>query len=247
MMIRFDGRTALVTGGTSGLGLAAAKLLASLGARVVIAARNAGRGSAAARESGARFVEMDVTDAASVSRALEALDPVDVLVHSAGALARGDVADLATDDFEAMLRVNLTGFFHVAKGVLPGMIARGFGSIVAIASYLGLHGGSGQTPAYNASKGGLVALVRSLAVRHGKDGVRVNAVCPALVPTPLNRDFLEGAQNPEALRRELVARHPLGRLGRPEDVANAAAFLASDAASWITGVALVVDGGQTAR
>ena len=246
-MIRFDGKRALVTGGTDGIGLACARLLRSLGADVVVTGRDEKKGAAAAAASGARYVRMDVADEASVDSACAAAGDRDVLVHSAGILTRGDVTDVDAALFETTLRVNVTGFFLVARRVLPPMIARKSGSLVAIASYLGLHAGAGMTPAYNASKGGLIALVRTMAVRHGPDGVRVNAVCPAFVPTALNRDFIEGAPDPEAKRRELEARHPLGRLGTPEDVASAVAFLASDAAAWITGVPLVVDGGQTAR
>lgn len=246
-MIRFDGLRALVTGGTDGIGLATAKLVASLGGEVVVSGRDERRGAAAAAAANARYVRMDVGDAKSVDRAMAEIGERDVLIHSAGLLARGDVTAIEPADFENVIRVNLTGFFLVARRALPGMIARRRGSIVAIASYLGLHAGAGMTPAYNASKGGLISLVRTLAVRHGGDGVRVNAVCPAFVPTALNRDVIDDAPDPDAKRRELAARNPLNRLGTPEDIANAAAFLASDASAWTTGVALVVDGGQTAR
>jgi 3-oxoacyl-[acyl-carrier protein] reductase len=126
------------------------------------------------------------------------------------------------------------------------MIAQRDGRIVNIASYLGLFAGSGGTPAYNASKGGLVMLTRSIAVKHGPDGVRANAVCPGFISTDLNRDVIDGAPDPAAKEREIASVYPLRRLGTPDDVAYAALYLASDASNWVTGACLILEGGLTA-
>jgi NAD(P)-dependent dehydrogenase (short-subunit alcohol dehydrogenase family) len=175
------------------------------------------------------------------------LGRLDVLVTSAGVINRIHLTELEQVDWDAILDTNLRGVYLVCKHALPHMIAQGRGAVVNVASYLGAFGARDTTPAYNASKAGVVALTRSLALQVGPQGIRVNAVCPGFVVTALNENIIRDAPDPIAKEREMARRYPLGRLGRPRDVAAAILFLASDEAEWITGASLLVDGGLTAR
>jgi len=250
-MRRFEGKGALVTGGSSGIGKAAAARLAEEGARVLIAGRDPGRLAAALAELaplGSVFgLTADVADAASVDRLLtqaEAqLDRLDVLVHSAGVDGAGtDVLDLDLHSWRRVLDINLTGAFLVAQAAARRMSATGGGSIVLVASLNGL-AAERRFADYNASKGGLLMLARSLAVDLVDRGIRVNAVCPGYILTPMTEAY---AADPAAAA-EIRAAIPMGRFGDPAEVAGAIAFLASGDASYITGEALIVDGGRRAR
>jgi 3-oxoacyl-[acyl-carrier protein] reductase len=172
---------------------------------------------------------------------------LDVLVNSAGVINRILLTELEQPDWDVVIDTNLRGVYLVCKHALPPMIARGRGAVVNVASYLGAFGARHTSPAYNASKAGVVALTRSLALQVGPQGVRVNAVCPAFTITPLNEHIIRCAPDPKAKEQEMAKPYPLGRLGRPRDVAAAILFLASDEAGWITGASLLVDGGLTAR
>lgn len=255
-MFDFEGRTVLITGGTSGIGLATAERFACHGAAITLAGRDPDRGRAAVArlaELGGEvsFVRTDVRDEAQVENLVdEALDTfgrLDVIVNSAGVINRILLTELEQADWDAVLDTNLRGVFLVCKHGLPPMIEQGRGVVVNVASYLGAYGARHTSPAYNASKAGVVALSRSMALQVGQQGVRVNAVCPGFVITPLNEHLILDAPDPAAKEREMASAYPLGRLGRPDDVASAILFLASDAASWITGASLLVDGGLTAR
>ena len=250
-MRRFEGKGALVTGGSGGIGKAAAARLAEEGARVLIAGRDPGRLAAALAELaplGSVFgLTADVADAASVDRLLtqaEAqLDRLDVLVHSAGVDGAGtDVLDLDLHSWRRVLDINLTGAFLVAQAAARRMSATGGGSIVLVASLNGL-AAERRFADYNASKGGLLMLARSLAVDLVDRGIRVNAVCPGYILTPMT----EGYAADPAAAAEIRAAIPMGRFGDPAEVAGAIAFLASGDASYITGEALIVDGGRRAR
>lgn len=249
-MFRLDSKVAVVTGGTSGIGAETARWLVRAGARVVIAGRRVDRGETVAAELGSlgSYLRTDITREDDVARLMEEVvrrwERVDVLVTSAGTINRIPVPDLSLDQWSRVLDVNLTGVFLTCKHAIRIMRRQRAGSIINIASYLGFRGGI-NTPAYNASKAGVIALTRSMAVQHGPEGIRVNAICPGFIPTELNRDRWEGA--PAERLQQLVAGYPLGRLGTPADVAAAAVFLASDEASWITGACLPVEGGLTAR
>jgi len=252
MTFSLQAQVAIITGGASGFGLATAHRFAEAGARVVVASRRAELCRQAAAEIGGLGLGVDVTDEAQVQRmvqeAVAHMGRVDILVNSAGIIARTPVPDTPLEEWEQLQATNLRGPFLCCKHVLPHMLAQGQGgAIVNIASYLGMHAGSGNTPAYGASKGGLIALTKSLAVKYGPEQIRVNAICPAFVKTPLNAHIIDGAPDPAAKEREIAAPYPLRRIGRPDDVAYAALYLASDAASWITGITLLVDGGLTAR
>lgn len=256
---RLAGRTVLVTGAGSGLGRATADLCAAAGARVALADIDPDAVHEAAVDIGSRgatctSVLMDVTDLgsveAAVARAREVIGPMDTLVHSAGIAGDGTVLTVSQADWSRVLDVNLTGAFHAARAVLPGMLESGRGSIVFIASVGGLVGVPAIAP-YAAAKGGVIALTRQMALDFAEHGVRVNAICPGTVPTPLvlgsyASKGIVNAEDPTAgLAEAARRRYPLGRLGTPRDVANYALFLAGTESEWITGSVVTVDGGLT--
>jgi NAD(P)-dependent dehydrogenase (short-subunit alcohol dehydrogenase family) len=247
--MRLLGKRAVVTGGASGIGAATARLFASEGARVSILDNNlphAEQVVAEIRDSGgdaAAFAcdvanESQVRD--SVGRAAQYLGAIDTLFNSAGIAMRRAVTDTEAHDWDRILETNLRGSFLTSKFCLEHFASAG-GSIVHVASVTGILGVRGRA-AYSASKGALVALTRNMAIDLAGRNIRVNCVCPGFVRTPLIKALLEDP----ARRDRLVAMHPLGRLGEPEDVAMAALFLASEEARWITGISMAIDGGFSA-
>jgi NAD(P)-dependent dehydrogenase (short-subunit alcohol dehydrogenase family) len=246
MQMLLNGKTAVITGGGSGIGQASAFTMAREGARVAILDSNeeAGRRTAnelAAQKLDGAFFPVDVSSEeqvrAAVSQIIQKFGRIDILHSNAGIAIRHPVADQDEEGWQACMNVNLKGVFLCAKHVIPHMLDRG-GSIINTASVTGVVGVRNRA-AYSATKGAVVALTRNMALDYARHQVRVNCVCPGFVRTPMAKALLE---NPIKEKR-LVDTHPLGRLGTPEDVANAVLFLASDLASWITGHALVVDGG----
>lgn len=242
--MRLAERVCIVTGGASGIGRAIAARFCAEGARVVLADVNAAGAATAAAALGGLAVPTDVRDAAAVDRlvrvTLETLGRVDVLVNSAGIGRLGSALETTPEAWDEVLAVNLTGTFLASRRVAQEMVAAGRGKIVNIASVTGLVGYAGRV-AYCVSKAGVVMLTKAMALDCAPYGVQVNAICPGVVRTPMTEAVLA---DPAALA-EKVADIPLGRLGQPEDVAAAAVYLASADSDFVTGHALVVDGGMS--
>jgi meso-butanediol dehydrogenase / (S,S)-butanediol dehydrogenase / diacetyl reductase len=241
--VRFDGKNAFVTGAGSGIGEATARALHAEGAHVTLADVALDRARAIADELGdGRAVarELDVSDEDAVR---EALPPdLDVLANIAGIGSTTTGPDTPLEVWENVLAVNARGTFLTCKYAIPAMVARGGGSIVNMASIAGIVGLRNRA-AYCASKGAVIALTKALAVDHVRDGVRVNAVAPGTVASPwVQRLVSEAGESLDDLR----ARQPMGRLGEPDEIAEAVLYLASDAAAFVTGSVLTIDGGLTA-
>ena len=242
--MRLKDKGTIVTGGASGIGAAAAKRAVQEGARVVIADMNADLGEAIAAELGSeccRFQRTDVTkqqDVAALLDTAEAFCGVDAVFNNAGIGHQALAVDYSDDDWNRVLDINLSGVFRVAREAMRRMRGRG-GAIVNCASILG-HVGQSQTAAYTAAKGGVLNLTRTLALEGAADKIRVNSLSPGYIATPLL------AEMEQEVLDFLTSLHPIGRLGQAEEVANAALFLLSDEASFVTGTDLLVDGGFTA-
>jgi NAD(P)-dependent dehydrogenase (short-subunit alcohol dehydrogenase family) len=246
MTERFSGRTAVVTGGGSGIGLATVRRLASEGARVVVADIDAGPGQAAADEVGGLFVRTDVTVQSEVealfAAAVDTYGSVDVAFNNAGISPPEDdsILDTGLDAWRRVQEVNLTSVFLCCKAVIPHMQRQGRGAIVNTASFVAVMGAATSQISYTASKGGVLAMTRELGVQFAREGIRVNALCPGPVDTPLLQELF--AADPERAQRRLV-HIPMGRFARAEEIASTVAFLASDDASFITASTFLVDGG----
>jgi 3-oxoacyl-[acyl-carrier protein] reductase len=232
-----EGRTALVTGGSRGIGRAIATSLAEAGATVVIGYRSgADEAAEVAGGIGARAVQADVSDPEEAKRLVEEAGDVDVLVNNAGVTRDGLLARMSDEDWRTVLDTNLGGTFNTCRAVTRGMMKRRSGAIVNVSSIVGVHGNPGQTN-YSASKAGIIGFTKALARELGSRGVRANVVAPGYISTRLTNEL------PEELQQSMLASTPLGRFGDPEDVAGAVRFLASDAAAFVTGEVLLVDGG----
>lgn len=260
MTTRLEGKTAIITGGGSGLGRASVLRFAAEGASVVVADRDVTAAETVATEvrsagGSALAVELDVTNLASnevmVAAALEQYGAVDVLFANAGIPGNGNADTTTEDEFDRVIAVNLKGVWLSARAVLPHLVARGGGSIINQASMGGMIGLDGIFP-YTAAKGAVIAMTKQMAIAHGPANIRVNAICPGTIPTPLVRAAREGSGATIApdqhlvLDAEAAMRFPLRRLGVPDDVANLAVFLASDESNWISGGIFPVDGGRSA-
>jgi len=241
--IDLAGKTAFVTGSTRGIGLAIAGALHAAGAKVAIVGRDLAKAEAAAARFGDRAaaVACDVAVAgpveAAIAAAERALGPIDILVNNAGLTRDNILLRLTEADWDAVLDANLKGAFHTTRAVIKGMMKRRAGRIVNITSIVGLTGNKGQAN-YAASKAGLIGFTKSVAKEYASRGILANCVAPGFIETDMT------AALPEAARTTLLQDIALGRLGRPEDVAGAVLFLASDLAGYMTGQVLVVDGGM---
>jgi NAD(P)-dependent dehydrogenase (short-subunit alcohol dehydrogenase family) len=252
--MRLEGKVALITGGTSGIGSATAVRLAGEGARVAITGRNAERGEQVVKDiiaagGDAIFIQSDVCVAKDCRRAvdetLQRFGKIDVLFNNAGVFHPKTIPDCTEEEWDETIDSSLKGAFLMSKYALPSMIENGGGSIIHTSSGWGILGGD-KAAAYCAAKGGLIVMAKAMAIDHGPQGIRVNCVCPGDVMTPMLPD--------DAAKRGLswddyavgAADRPLGRIGTGDDIANAVLYLASDESSFVTGEALVVDGGGVA-
>jgi NAD(P)-dependent dehydrogenase (short-subunit alcohol dehydrogenase family) len=253
-LLSLEDRIALVTGAASGIGRGISLRLAEMGAFVVLLDVDDIKGRATATEieeqkGAAIFLNVDVRSAAECRRAVESViaqrGKIDILCNCAGVAIRKDIVDLTEDEWDYALDVTLKGIYLLSREVVPHMIRNGGGSIINIGSGWSLKGGP-KAASYCAAKGGAVNLTRAMAIDHGKHNIRVNCVCPGDVETPmLLSECAQLGEDREAFMRE-AANRPLARVGTPDDIANAVLFLASPMSNWITGAALVVDGGGLA-
>lgn len=249
MSHRLQDRTAVITGGASGIGLASARRLAAEGAKIVIGDLDEPAGKAAAEEVGGTFVTVDVTDPDQVNSLFETAHrtygSVDIAFNNAGISPPDDGSILETglEAWQRVQDVNLTSVYLCCKAAVPYMQAQGKGSIVNTASFVAVMGAATSQISYSASKGGVLAMSRELGVEFARQGIRINALCPGPVNTPLLQELF--AKDPERAARRLV-HIPVGRFAEPEEIAAAVAFLASDDASFITASTFLVDGGISA-
>ncbi len=237
---RFVDKVALVTGASSGMGQATARMLAEGGARVFTAQRGAADHEA---------ITADFADPAAPEQVIEhitrAAGRLDILVNNAGVMREGTVEETSVEDWHLQMQVNLTAPFLLLRHAMP-LLKVGGGAIVNVGSIEGL-GSNPRHPAYCASKAGLHGLTRAVAVDHGPDGVRCNAVAPGWIDTPLNKDFIDSMADPGAFRDQIGGIHPVRRTGTPEEVARLICWLASDEASFVTGQVYTIDGGRTSQ
>jgi NAD(P)-dependent dehydrogenase (short-subunit alcohol dehydrogenase family) len=253
-LLSLKGQVAIVTGAASGIGRGISLRLAEMGAFVALLDVDDVKGRASAAEIEAQggaavFLNCDVRSVAECRRTVETVieksGKIDILCNCAGVAIRKDIVELTEDEWDFALDVTLKGIYLLSRAAVPHMIRNGGGSIINIGSGWSLRGGP-KAASYCAAKGGVVNLTRAMAIDHGKHNIRVNCVCPGDVDTPMLRsECAQLGEDPQKFMRE-AANRPLGRVGTPDDIANAVLFLASPMSSWITGAALVVDGGGLA-
>ena len=246
--MKLEDKSAIITGGGSGIGLACAKLFSNEGAKVAIFGRRKNRLELAAKEVKGHILPVvgDLTNNNDldnlISKTLHAFKKIDIVVNNGGIFSGSSVHETKDEDWNAIMNTNINSVFQLTKRVLPHMMKRKAGTFVHIASILGLVAGPGVA-AYNVSNGALLQFNRSIAMEYGSLGIRSNAVCPGLVKTEMTEDLMKD----EELMLEWSKDYPIGRFGVPEDIASACLYLASDESSFVTGVALPVDGGFTAH
>jgi 2-keto-3-deoxy-L-fuconate dehydrogenase len=249
-MFRLDARKALVTGAASGIGEAIAGALSRAGAAVVVADIDADNGervaeACRAHTAGARFIALNVADETNCAHVAAEIGPVDVLVNNAGIGHVGTIEQTNGADLDRLYGVNVRGVFNVTKAFIGSMLARRAGAIVNMASIGGVLGIADRV-AYCTTKFAVVGLTKSLAIDHATHGIRVNCVCPGRVETPFVTARLREYPDPEAAYRQMSSTQAIGRMGRPEEIAAAVLYLASDEAAFVTGSALIIDGGWSA-
>jgi len=248
---RLEGKIAVVTGGGQGIGEGISRRFAEEGATVVVTDLNGANAESVAATcgQGSWGFALDVTDGSqidsAVARVIERHGRIDVLVNNAGVTVVGDATEIVESEWDRAFEINVKANWKTIRAVWPHMIAQGGGSIIVQASCAST-GGMLRNLGYTATKGAVLLLAKSAALDGAAHQIRVNAVCPGFIETPMNESFLAAQPDPAAARRESETAIPLGRMGTPEDVAQAFVYLASDEAAWVTGSALAVDGGLTA-
>jgi NAD(P)-dependent dehydrogenase (short-subunit alcohol dehydrogenase family) len=251
MINRLKGKVGIITGAGTGIGRACALAMASEGARVALIGRRKDRVEEVAHEIGndAIAIQCDVSKKGELADALDQtvgrFGALNFLLNNAGVLITGNAEQLTEDQWDQTFNVNVRAVWLLSRAALPHMRQAGGGSIINIASTLGIVAARNRA-AYAPSKGAVILLTKAMAVDHGHENIRVNAICPSLVETDLSAAIINQAADPAAVRRERTAAHPIGRLGRPEDIAGLAVYLASDESSWVTGTVVPVDGGYLA-
>jgi NAD(P)-dependent dehydrogenase (short-subunit alcohol dehydrogenase family) len=250
--MRFNGEVAVVTGAGSGVGLASVRLFLEEGCRVVATARRQDQLTMLGSISSSSVlpVELDVTSPEGWQRTVAAtlgrFGEINILFNNAGITGRAGILETSLDFWERVLRINLTSVFLGCKSVIPTMLKSGAGAIVNHASINAIQGNINLV-AYCASKGGVAAMTRALALDYANRGIRVNCICSAAIDTPMTRDYLTTVDDPEGERRSIISKHPVGRMATAEEIASVAVFLASPEASYMTGVSVPVDGGRSIR
>ncbi len=240
-----------MTGAGTGIGRACALAMAREGARLALVGRRQEKLEDLAKEIGssAIIIAADVSKKADIenliARTVAEFGGINVLLNNAGVLHVGNVEQITEAQWDETFNINVRGLWLLSRAVLPHMRKAGGGAIINVASVLGINGARNRA-SYAPSKGAVVLLTKCMAIDHGHENIRVNAICPSFVETDLTAAVLSTAPDPQAVRRERVAVHPLGRLGKPEDIAGLAVYLASDESSWVTGSVFPVDGGYLA-
>jgi NAD(P)-dependent dehydrogenase (short-subunit alcohol dehydrogenase family) len=251
---RLKDKIAIVTGAGTGIGHAIAVAMVGAGAHVALVGRRKDKIEAVAREAApgggsAIAVAADVSKQAEIEHVLQetvkAFGGINVLVNNAGILHAGTAEQITEAQWDETFSINVRGLWLLSRAVLPHLRKAGGGSIINIASVLGINGVRNRA-AYSASKGAVVLLTKCMAIDHGHENIRVNALCPSFVETDLTAAVLSKAADPDAIRRERIGVHPIGRLGQPEDLAGLAVYLASEESAWVTGATFPVDGGYLA-
>jgi 2-keto-3-deoxy-L-fuconate dehydrogenase len=243
-MDRLAGKRAFVTGAGQGIGRAVVLAFAGEGASVVAASRTGAKMADLPRGT-IETVELDVTDGPAVQAAIDGARPIDILVNCAGWVHGGTILDCGPEDWASSLEQNVTSMFNTIRAALPGMLERGRGSIINVASVASSISGVPARAAYGASKGAVIGLTKAVARDFVRQGVRCNALCPGTTQSPSLDARLQATGNPEETRRRFIERQPIGRFGTVEEMAAAAIYLASDESAFMTGSLMVVDGGQT--
>lgn len=245
-MSSLAGKTAVITGGGQGIGLGISQAMLSAGAQVLVAQRSPLPGEL----GDAGWIETDLAQADSYStiaaHALERFGGIDILVNNAGFMFEQSLDEMQLEDWNRMLAVNLTAPVFLSKALLPLLRRNGGGSIIHIGSIEGL-AANPEHAAYCASKGGVHALTKAMAVDLGKDGIRVNAIAPGWIRSDLSDKYINSQQDPAAAWQGLYGMHPSGRIGEPDDVGKLAVFLAGDDSTFVTGQVIVIDGGRTSK
>lgn len=249
--MRLAGKVAIITGAGSGIGRACALAFAKEGAKVALVGRTKGKLDAVAKEIGnAAFVQSgDISKKSDIESIVQAtvehFGALHVLVNNAAALIAGTAESHTEAEWDATFNTNVKGVWLMSRAAIPHMRNAGKGSIVNISSVIGLVGARNRL-AYSASKGAVTLLTKAMALDHAPEQIRVNCICPGIVETELVERFISQAPDPEAARKQRIALHPLGRFGKPEDIAPLAIYLAGDESAWVTGNAYPIDGGYTA-